>query len=169
MWSGRDRLVGVRDVLVVPPDVRRNLAAALPASEFTVYGLSWHHAGAVTSTEDGPYEIYVPYNTARNELRVVEALAGTKSTAREAMLKLLPEGCAADPSLPVCRDVWSTCRGRPFKQRALDILFGAGEPQSFPLVANVFLFADTDHAFAAPLSIDLNVPLTFQKQTTVTQ
>lgn len=154
--------MGIRDVLLVPPDVRKSLGAALPPAEYTVYGLSWHHAGAVTSRDDQPYELYLPYSTARNRPEVLRALAESKAGARTDLVSMLPK--EADPELPVCRDVWTMSRGRPWRQCALDIVFGT--TTSFPLVANVFLFSEQDvlvRNFTAPVSIELNVPMRFDK------
>ena len=150
MWAGRGEHVGLRDVLLVPPDVRRTLATALPSAEYTVYGLSWHHAGAVTSPDEAPYELYMPYSTVRNRPETVAALAGSKSaTERARLAALLPRH--ADASLPVCRDVWTFSRGRAWRRTALDILFES-RAEEFPLVANVFL-----------LSIELGVPVAFDR------
>lgn len=163
MWAGRGEHVGLRDVLLVPPDVRRKMAAVLPAAEYTIYGLSWHHAGAVTNQEEAPYELYLPYSTARNRPETVAALAGSKAAARDRLVAKLPRH--ADASLPVCRDVWSFSRGRAWRRSAVDVLFGS-TPGAFPLVANVFLFSESDvcnQDFTRPVSVEVGVPLTFDR------
>lgn len=164
MWSGRNELVTLRDVLLVPDDVRHSLGRVLPSSEFTVYGLSWNHAGAVTSHGDDPYELYLPYSTARTRPDTLEALARTRDMRDDLCRKLLPAD--ADAGLPLCRDVWHTVRGKPWRQSALDILFPKGQPPAtFPLRANVLVFSEDDvmsRDFTRPLSIEFNVPLRFK-------
>jgi len=164
MWAGRHRFVGIRDVLLVPPDVRRSLAAPLPADQFTVYAVSKRHVAAVTHQQDGPYELYLSHSTARNRPEIAEGLAATRNCAAAALRGLLPPG--ADPSLPLCRDVWQTVGTRPFKQRAFDVLYDGEAGGEFPLLANVAVFSDAAvlaRDFTAPLSVELNVPLMFQR------
>ncbi len=65
----------------------------------------------------------------------------------------------------MCRDVWTFSRGRPWRRSALDILFG-GRAEQFPLVANVFLFSETDvcqRNFTRPVSIEVGVPVNFER------
>ncbi len=165
MWADRQALVAPRDVLLVPPDVRRKLASVLPSTQFTVYGLSWSHAGVVTDAEAEPYELYLPFTTARNRPDTAAALAATRHL-RDQLCALMPPG--ADAGLPLCRDVWQTVRGKPWRQSALDILFAAdaAAPPGFPMRANVLVFAEDAvlaRDFATPLAVELNVPLRFDK------
>lgn len=167
MWTDRQALVAPRDVLLVPPDVRRKLASVLPSTQFTVYGLSWSHAGVVTDAEASPYELYLPFTTARNRPDTAAALAATRHLRRQ-LCGLLPPG--ADAGLPLCRDVWQTVRGKPWRQAALDILFDAdadaASPPGFPMRANVLVFAEEDvllRDFGSPLAVEFNVPLRFDK------
>jgi len=165
MWAGRGDLVGLRDVLVVPQDIRKALSAALPAAQYTLYGLSAHHACAVTHQDEDPYEMYIPYSTARNRPETVDILARTGCSARRRLVAQLPPH--ADRTLPVCRDVWLVSRGRPWKQCGFDVLFGDHTPSAtFPMTAHVFLFSEEDvraRNFSCPLSIECNVPLRFKK------
>ena len=152
-------------MLLVPSDVRASLAEVLPPEEFTVYGLSWNHAGAVTHEDSHPYELYVPYRTARTAPELVASLVRTKHSFSAA----LPP--CADASLPVCRDVWKLApgsSGRPYRQSAVDIVFGAAAAASpgFPLKANVLVYSEADAIagnFDRPVSVELGVPVVFDR------
>lgn len=170
MWSGRQQagqqLVSLKDVLGVPGDVRRAVAEALPASDFTLYGLSWHHAGAVTNPDAHPYEMYLPFSTARNHPDLAACMASTRQPAHHAQLcALLPPG--ADPRLPVCRDVWHTLRGTPRKQCIMDVVFpDGGGGGDFPMRVNMFLFSPEDAKagdFTRPARVQPGVTISFCK------
>lgn len=149
--------MGLRDVLAVPQDVRRALATALPAGEYTVYAASAHHVCAVTHQDDAPHEVYVPHATARNRPEAVAALVASRG-CRDRLETLLPHG--ADPRLPLCRDVWWVSRGRPWKQCALDVLFGGDVPE-FPMRANVLVFSADD--LHTPLGVECDVVVRYEK------
>lgn len=169
MWSGRQQpgqqLVSLKDVLAVPGDVRRAVSEALPASDFTLYGLSWHHAGAVTNPDAHPYEMYLPFSTARNMPCLAASMAGSRDAAQHArMTALLPHG--ADPGLPVCRDVWQMVRGTPRKQYLMDVVFPPGGNGEFPMRVNMFLFSPQDAEagnFTRPARVQPGVTMTFVK------
>ena len=141
------------------------LDVVLPGHEYTIYGLSWHHAGIVRNS--GPYELYAPYSTARNDPGLLAALAASASSHAE-LCAALPAD--ADPDLPICRDVWQQAPGGErgfFKQTALDIVFPPHlRAPGFPLRANVLLFSHADALqgrFTHPASVELNVRVCFDK------
>lgn len=162
MWSGRQQLVSLKDVLCVPGDVRRAVSDALPASDFTLYGLSWNHASAVTNPDAHPYEMYLPFSTARNRPSLARSMAATRQAAHAQLRASLPRG--ADPGLPACRDVWQIVRGTPRKQYLMDVVFPNDIAHDFPMRVNMFLFSPEDaeaEDFTRPLRVQPGVMISF--------
>lgn len=120
MWASR-QLLGLREVMAVPADVR----TLWPAKEFTVYQTKPGCVVAVSNADAGPYEMYATHAA---PAPVVQQLVGTRGS-------LLGE----EDGLVAARDVWSAQSKHPL---ALD--FSTGSP--FPFTARVTSYWDTDVA-----------------------
>lgn len=146
MWSGRQSLVSVRDVLAVDATRRARLSACLPLDTFTVYKVSKSTMVAVTHTDSEPYELYMTSACVDTHADVITRLASTRYS----------------PSHLTCRDV----RDANDRRIALDVLVPRdGPPPSFPIEhATVITYGVSDgfDARCRPRRVTQNVRLTFK-------
>ena len=160
MWASRTQHVSVQDVFGVPPDVRDTLGPVLPGTQFDLFALSSAHGVALTPQTELPYEVYVSWSTARNRVGAVRALVASRDSHAACAAMIPPH---ADPTMPVCRDVWAFVRGAPRRQVAMDILYPPGPaPPGAPMCAHVLLFDAEDIETTPdprPRGVKLHVPV----------
>lgn len=150
MWAGRDKHASLKDVLLVPRDVRTVLDAWLPPHTFTMYGMSGEHVVAVTSKDDHAYEIYVPHSTARAAPAFLRQLVDTQASHATLARLLPPDACKA---LPIAR-----CVVDGDAIQTMDVLYCEKRPcASFPLTVNVMYFRPDN--LILPVSMQLGSTL----------